>query len=174
MEGWSICTQKIRLPLVFILLMCQTPPWTNRNRIDLESEASQLLHRKSTDFNCKNGFQKGMPLRAVHPPRNSKEQSTPIKIGPTAVEGWSICKKIKKMLLLVLTLISNPRYKDPPSNTNCMKSDPCRLCRGACKFAYKPKQASHTGPDSPPPTKWCSAGQPFHILLPAASCCLLQ
>ena len=73
--------------------MCQTPPWTNQNRIDLESEASQLLYQKSIDFNCKNGFQRGMPFRAVHPPRNSKGKTTPIKIGPTAVRLIHLPKK---------------------------------------------------------------------------------
>ena len=70
------------LPRVLILLMCQTPPWTNQNRIDLESEASQLLHQKGIDFNCKNGFQRGMPFRAVHPPRSSKEKTTTITNRP--------------------------------------------------------------------------------------------
>ena len=75
----------LMLPLVLILLMCQTPPWTNQNRIDSESEASQLLHQKNIDFNWKTGSQRGMPLRAVQPPRNSKGKTTPIKIGPKAV-----------------------------------------------------------------------------------------
>ena len=66
--------RKLMLPLILILLMCQTPPWTNQNRIDLESEASQLLHQQKIDFNCKNGFQRGMPFRAVHPPRSSNEK----------------------------------------------------------------------------------------------------
>ena len=58
--------------------MCQTPPWTNQKRIDLESQASQLLHQRSIDFNCKNGFHRVVHYRAVHPPRNSKEKHTPI------------------------------------------------------------------------------------------------
>ena len=64
--------RKLVLPLLLIQLMCQTPPWTNQNRIDLESEASQLLHQKSIDLNCKNGFQRGVPFRADHTPRQSK------------------------------------------------------------------------------------------------------
>ena len=74
------------LPLVLILLMCQTSPWTNQNRNDLESKASQLLHHRSIDFNCKNGFQRGMPFRAVHPPRNSKGKTTTIKNRPHRCE----------------------------------------------------------------------------------------
>ena len=92
---WLIHLQKrkLMLPLVLILLMCQTSPWTNQNRNDLESEASQLLHQKSIEFNCKNDFQRDMPLRAVHPPRNSKGKTTPIKNRPPQLWGWSICKK---------------------------------------------------------------------------------
>ena len=94
------------LPLVLILLMCQTSPWTNQNRSDLESEASQLLHQKSIDFNCKNGFQRGMPFRAVHPPRNSKGKTTPIKNGHhSCVRLIHLEKKKKLMLPLVLLLL---------------------------------------------------------------------
>ena len=81
------------LPLVLILLMCQTSPWTNQNRNDLESEASQLLHQKSIDFNCKNCFQRGMPFRAVHPPRNSKGKTTPIKNRPHNCEVDPFARK---------------------------------------------------------------------------------
>ena len=71
------------LPLIVTYTIdAKTPPWTNQNRIDLESEASQLLHQQNIDFNCKNGFQRGMPLRAVHPPRDSKRKTTPIKNRP--------------------------------------------------------------------------------------------
>ena len=74
--------RKLLLPLVLILLMCQTPPWTNQNRIDLESKASQVLHQQSIDLNCKNGFQRGVPYRAVHPPRNNKGKTTTVKNKP--------------------------------------------------------------------------------------------
>ena len=67
--------RKMLLPLVLILLMRQD------STLD-QPEASQLLHQKSIDFNCKNCFQRGMPYRAVHPPRNSKGTTTAIKNRP--------------------------------------------------------------------------------------------
>ena len=97
--------EKLMLPLVLILLMCQTPPWTNQNRNDLESEASQLLHQKSIDFNCKNGFQRGMPFRAVHPPRNSKGKTTPIKNRPHSCVRLIHLQKKELLVPLVLILL---------------------------------------------------------------------
>ena len=97
--------KKMMLPLVLILLMCQTAPWTNQNIIDLESEASQLLHQKNIDFNCNNGFQKGVPLRAVHPPRTSKGKTTPIKNRPHSCVRLIHFQKRKLMLPLVRILM---------------------------------------------------------------------
>ena len=85
--------RKLMLPLVLILMMCQAPPRTNQNVIDFESQASQLLHQKSIDFKCKNGFQRGMPFRAVHPPRTSKGKTTPIKNRPHSCEVDPFAKK---------------------------------------------------------------------------------
>ena len=74
------------------------PPRTNQNIIDFESQASQLLHQKSIDFNCKNGFQREVPYTADQPPTSSKEKTNPIKnrphscgmlIQPTTVATWT-------------------------------------------------------------------------------------
>ena len=68
--------RKLMLPLVLILLMCQTPPWTNQNKNDLESEASQFLHQKSIDFNCQNGF-KGGCSSELFAPQKAVRKKTP-------------------------------------------------------------------------------------------------
>ena len=63
--------------------MCQTPPWTKQNIIHLESTASQLLHQKSIDFNCKNGFQRGMDaLQTCSPPQETVREKPPQKNRP--------------------------------------------------------------------------------------------
>ena len=85
--------KRIVLPLVLILLMRQTQPWTNQNRIDLESKASQVLHQKRIDFSCKNSFQRVVPFRAVHPPRKSKQKTTPIKNRPQSCGRLTLLQK---------------------------------------------------------------------------------
>ena len=105
------------LPLVLILLMCQTSPWSNQNRLDLESEASQLLHHKSIDFKCKNDFQRVMPFRAVHLPRNSKRKTTPIKNRLHSC-GKLIHLQKRRKLLLPLVLILLMCQTPPWTNQN--------------------------------------------------------
>ena len=107
--------------------MCQTPPWTNQNRIDLESEASQLLHQKSIDFNCQNGFQRGMPFRAVHPPRNSKIKTTPTKNRPHSCVVDPFAKKQTDVATCTYT-IDVPRLHHGPTKTELTWSQKHHSC----------------------------------------------
>ena len=85
---WLIHLQKskLMLPLVLILLMFQDSTMN-------QPKQKWLGIRSITVASSKHGFHRGMSFRAVHPPRNSKGKTTPIKNRPHSCEVDPFAKK---------------------------------------------------------------------------------